>query len=173
MNDDFDLTKLAKAKSKKRINSRTKGKNFERSICKILNARFNTTDFCPTPGSGAFATIHKLPDHIIVRGDLIVPIWFDFVIECKKGYPKVRIADLFTLKGDLGDFIEQVKRDAQSIGKNWLIIFKQDRSETLAIFNLYPGMYVHQDYYFNIGGIYVSTLESLLTARDSFFKKSV
>ena len=73
-------------KQKRRVNSRSKGNRFERKIAKLLNERFETKEFCRTPGSGAFGTTHaSLPKHIKVHGDLITPEKFKFVIECKSG----------------------------------------------------------------------------------------
>ncbi len=83
MKDDFDLSNLRK--KPKRKNSRAKGAAFENKVAKILNNRFNTSEFSRTPGSGAFATTHKLPDHLKLHGDLITPKNFKFIIECKKG----------------------------------------------------------------------------------------
>ena len=60
MEDNYDFSKL---KKKKKVNSRAKGSTFERQIAKLLNNRFNTTEFSRTPGSGAFATTHSLPDY--------------------------------------------------------------------------------------------------------------
>ena len=65
MEDNYDFSAL---KKKKRVNSRAKGSSFERSIAKLLNDRFNTTEFSRTPGSGAFATTHTLPDYLKFMG---------------------------------------------------------------------------------------------------------
>ena len=70
MEDNYDISNL---KQKKKINSRTKGSGFERQICKMFNKRFNTSEFCRSPGSGAFATTHSLPEHLKIYGDLITP----------------------------------------------------------------------------------------------------
>lgn len=134
MKDDFDISKLKKEK-KKRINSRTKGNTFENKICKILNERFNTSDFMRSPGSGAFATSHKLPEHMQIHGDLITPKGFRFTIECKKGYNKESIASIFNPKSNLRLFIEQAERDAEKENKDFLLIFAQDRQTAIAIIN--------------------------------------
>ena len=81
MKDIIDIKKLGK---KKRVNSKAKGGAFERQIANILNERFDTKEFNRTPGSGAFATTHQLPEHITVAGDLITPLKFKFCIECKR-----------------------------------------------------------------------------------------
>ena len=71
---------------KPRVNSRRKGNAFEREIAKLFNTRFNTSEFARTPGSGAFATTHTLPEYLQIHGDLITPKDFAYVIECKTGY---------------------------------------------------------------------------------------
>ena len=95
MKDDFDVSPLRK---KKKVNSRAKGNRFENKIAKTLNERFDTKEFCRTPGSGAFATTHKLPEYLKVYGDLITPEKFKFIIECKKGYNEEQVSDLLNPK---------------------------------------------------------------------------
>ncbi len=131
MEDDFDYSGLQK--TKKRKNSRTKGNTFERKVCKILNETFQTTDFNRSPGSGAFANTHKLPDHLKVYGDLITPSNFKFIVECKKGYNKESIGSLFNSKSEVNSFIDQAKRDANKINRKWLVLFQQDREKIIAI----------------------------------------
>ena len=130
MEDDFDISNL---KKKKRVNSRTKGSSFERSICKILNERFNTTEFSRSPGSGAFATTHSLPEHLKIYGDLITPERFKFCIECKKGYNHLNLYSLYNYSSEFWKFIEQCEKDSKKCKRIPLVIFKQDRQPTLAI----------------------------------------
>lgn len=130
MRDDVDISSLTK---KKRVNSRRKGNNFENKVCKILNTHFGTTDFQRTPGSGAFATTHTLPDHLRIYGDLITPFGFKFCIECKKGYNKFFLADLFKDKSDLTDFVAQAEKDAKKAGKSAIILWQQDNKDILVI----------------------------------------
>ena len=92
MKDDYDLSPLRT--KPKRKNSRTKGNAFERHIAKLFNNRFKTTEFSRSPGSGAFATTHQLPEHLKIYGDLITPQKFKYCIECKKGYLKVILSSI-------------------------------------------------------------------------------
>lgn len=133
--EDFYDSKLIKSKltKKKKINSRSKGNAFERKVCALLNDRFNTKEFARTPGSGAFATTHKLPDHLKIYGDLITPKNFRFVIECKKGYNKINLNSIFNHSSDLWDFIKKAERDSEACGKPLIIIFQQDRQDILVI----------------------------------------
>ena len=130
MEDDFDISRI---KKKKKINSRTKGSTFERKICKILNERFNTTEFSRSPGSGAFATTHSLPEHLKIYGDLITPENFKFCIECKKGYNHLNLYSLYNYSSEFWKFIEQCEKDSKKCKRIPLVIFKQDRQPTLAI----------------------------------------
>lgn len=145
MKDDFDISKLKKTK-KKRINSRTKGNTFERKVCEILNERFNTTDFCRSPGSGAFATTHKLPEHMQVRGDLITPKDFAWTIECKKGYNKESVASIFNPNSEIRSFITQAESDAEKANKNFMIVFKQDNQNTIVIIKWIENIILNNDH---------------------------
>jgi Holliday junction resolvase len=130
MKDIFDLQNL---KKKKRVNSKAKGGAFERQIANTLNEQFNTKEFNRTPGSGAFATTHVLPDHITVAGDLITPLNFKFCIECKKGYNDQTIYSLLDYNSKIWQFIKQCEKDAQKMNKVPMIIYKQDRKDTIVI----------------------------------------
>jgi hypothetical protein len=131
MDDIYDLKNLRK--KPKRKNSRTKGNAFERQIAKILNDRFNTTEFSRSPGSGAFATTHSLPEHLKIYGDLITPEKFKFCIECKKGYNNLNLYSLYNYSSEFWKFIEQSEKDAEKCSKLPMVIFKQDRQPVLAI----------------------------------------
>jgi Holliday junction resolvase len=142
MEDNYDFSAL---KKKKRVNSRAKGSTFERSIAKTLNDRFNTTEFSRTPGSGAFATTHSLPDHLKIYGDLITPLNFKYCIECKKGYNKENLYSIYNYSSDTWKFIEQCEKDSEKCQKTPMVIFKQDRQKTLAIVP-YNSLYKSNNY---------------------------
>ena len=128
-----DKVNLEKLKKKKRVNSKAKGGAFERHIANLLNEHFETKEFNRTPGSGAFATTHQLPDHITVAGDLITPLNFKFCIECKKGYNDQTIYSLLDYNSKIWQFIEQSEKDAKKLNKMPMIIYKQDRKDILVI----------------------------------------
>ena len=130
MEDNYDISAL---KKKKRKNSRAKGSTFERQIAKLFNDRFNTTEFSRSPGSGAFATTHDLPDYLKIYGDLITPQNFKYCIECKKGYNKENLYSLYNYSSDLWGFLDQCLKDSEKCDKIPMVIFKQDRQPTLAI----------------------------------------
>jgi len=131
MNDNYDLNNL-RCKPKRK-NSRTKGNVFERSVAKILNNRFKTSEFSRSPGSGAFATTHTLPEHLKIYGDLITPNKFKFCIECKKGYKNQNLYSLYNYSSDIWKFIDQCEKDAKKCDRVPMVIFKQDRQPTLVI----------------------------------------
>ncbi len=133
MKDNFDVAKLTKTKKPKKVNSRNKGHSFERKIATMLNNKFDTKEFSRSPGSGAFATTHNIPDHLKIYGDLITPKDFKFCIECKKGYNKENIYSLFNKRSELWKFIDQCEKDSKQCNKEPLIIFQQDRQKILAI----------------------------------------
>ena len=130
MEDNYDISSL---KKKKRKNSRTKGSTFERSIAKTLNDRFNTSEFSRSPGSGAFATTHTLPEHLKIYGDLITPENFKYCIECKKGYNNQNLYSLYNYSSEFWGFLDQCQKDSEKCDRIPMVIFKQDRQPTLAI----------------------------------------
>lgn len=132
MQDNYDIKKLVG--KKKRVNSRNKGATFERQVASLLNDRFSTKEFSRTPGSGAFATTHSLPDYLTIYGDLITPKNFSFCIECKKGYNNLKLNHILDYSSELWKFLDQCDRDAQKISDPNvypMVIFKQDRQKTL------------------------------------------
>ena len=135
MEDNYDLKNLRK--KPKRKNSRAKGHGFERDIAKLLNNRFNTTEFSRTPGSGAFATTHSLPAHLKIYGDLITPYKFRYCIECKKGYNNINLYSLYNNSSEVWDFLRQTQKDSQKCGRIPMMILKQDRKPALAFIPQY------------------------------------
>ena len=152
-------------KKKKRVNSRRKGNAFEREVAKILNTRFNTKDFCRSPGSGAFATTHELPQYMKVYGDLITPQNFKFILECKSGYD-VTFEDIFKPKSDFYKFIAQAKRDAEKAEKDWLVVYKKTRRKPFVItskkYNISPVVSINEE-------SYVYRLSDFLSLETSIF----
>ena len=133
--DDFDLSNFTTNQKRKKVNSRAKGNRFENKVAKLFNQKFNTKEFSRTPGSGAFATTHKLPSYMKIYGDLITPEKFRFIIECKKGYNGETICDLFNNKSDVSDMIVKAERDSQNSSKPFLLIIGQDRKDPVVITN--------------------------------------
>tara|TARA_R110002033_G_scaffold54131_1_gene102494 strand:+ start:5982 stop:6515 length:534 start_codon:yes stop_codon:yes gene_type:complete len=133
MKDIANISKIKGTRKRKRVNSRTKGNAFERKVCSLLNNRFATDNFCRSPGSGAFASTHKLPEHLKIYGDLITPENFKFTIECKKGYNKENLCSFFKPKSEIRKFIKQSEKDAKFSKREPMIIFQQDRNTIIVI----------------------------------------
>lgn len=159
------LTNGEFSKAKKKVNGKRKGNSFERQIAKVLNGRFNTEEFCRSPGSGAFATTHNLPDYLKVAGDLITPEKFSFIIECKNGY-KLELDDPFRRKSDLWSFIKQAERDAANSKKDWMVIYKKNNRTKLVIvgarYPIHNEMVLNQQYY-------IYNMADFLELADEYF----
>jgi hypothetical protein len=159
--DDF----IKSVNKKPKINSRTKGSSFERALAKKLNTRFNTKEFCRTPGSGAFGTTHALPRYLKVYGDLITPEAFKYVIEAKRGY-NIQLEDIWKKNSTLYSFIKQAKKDGVASEKPWLLIYKKDRQKEIVItetkFPLQEELLFKNTYY-------VYLLEDFLSLGDENF----
>ena len=90
------------------------------------------TAFSRTPGSGAFATTHSLPEHLKIYGDLITPYKFKYCIECKKGYNNINLYSLYNNSTEIWDFLRQCEKDSKKCGKIPMVILKQDRKPILS-----------------------------------------
>tara|TARA_R110002020_G_scaffold299910_2_gene515633 strand:- start:1010 stop:1534 length:525 start_codon:yes stop_codon:yes gene_type:complete len=131
MEDSYNFEKLRK--KPKRKNSKAKGSAFERKVAKILNEHFETTDFQRSPGSGAYATTHNLPDHLKIHGDLITPQNFIYSIECKKGYNDLDLYSLLNPNSKIYEFIKQAEKDADQANKEAIVLMAQDRRDIIAL----------------------------------------
>ena len=165
MKDNYNISGLKP--TKKRKNSRRKGNLFENEIAKQLNSFFEVKDFCRTPGSGAFATTHNLPEHLRIKGDLITPKNFKFFIECKKGYNKESICSLFSHNSDIRQWIRKANKEVYD--REFIILFRQDRQRTICItkqsnFNSY---YLINQYLISKDGYLICLLEDLLSVSTS------
>ena len=154
-------------KGTKRKNSKAKGNRYENQVAKRLNKMFETDEFQRTPGSGAFATTHKLPEHLQVAGDLITPINFRFIIECKHGY-SVDFHDSFKAKSTIISFIIQAEKEVKSKpNKDFLILYKKDYKDEIVIvnksYNITPELCLNGKYF-----IYLSK-DFFKLPKDVFF----
>ena len=162
MKDNYEFSK--DFKQTKRLNSKNKGSTFERKVCKILNERFKTTEFCRSPNSGAFATTHNIPEYLKIYGDLITPKNFKYCIEVKKGYSKENLSDLFNPKAKFWEFIKQAERDSEKSKKPYLLIWQQDRGEILVI--LQKTYEISLENSINFGIIIITKLSNLLNLEN-------
>ncbi len=168
MEDNYNLENL---KTKKRINGKRKGNKFENDLAKILNKRFDVKEFSRTPGSGAYATTHNLPDYLTIYGDLITPQYFKFVIESKRGYNSFNLYDLYDDTSIIFNFLGQCEKDSEKAKKESLVILKQDRKKILAALktDLLEGQLTNIITFGECGEYCLVLLDDLLGLPNTFF----
>lgn len=125
-----------------RINSKAKGRRGELDTCKILNDRFGYGKkiFSPTPQSGAWGGGQNrekredmsLEQRIALVSDIMTPTNFKFVIE-NKNYAEFDFWNLFNERSEINDWTDQVTTDADSVGKNPLLIMKFNRHQRISM----------------------------------------
>lgn len=112
-------------------------KEFERVVAKSLGAWFGCT-FRRTPGSGAWgkqgqSRFSKASDATRdFHGDIVAPpdARFPFSVECKT-YACVELYQCLYGKSPVYDWWKQCEDDAKSVGKLPLLVFKENRKQTL------------------------------------------
>lgn len=139
------------------INSKNKGSNFERAVCKILKERFPGKDFSRVPTSGAFfgkSNKEKrclAEDNVkeVLSGDVICPSNFRFSVECKS-YAEISFWDLFNESSDLHSWMKQCKDDAYFVNKTPLLIVKiNNHKPFVGTTIILPNMvFEHRHFYF-------------------------
>ncbi len=165
--DDFMTPK------KKKINSGGKGKRREREIVKILNERFNTTEFSRTIGSGA--RIHQvghLPKHAqdTFTGDLVTPANFAFSIESKGGYDDVDLVSAFDEgHAQLDEFIKQAEHDAGASNRKPLLVWKKSRKPRLGFMKTVDLPHMNWQYRLVYREWSAVSFDELLKEPDSFW----
>lgn len=132
--------KTQKAKRKKGINSKKKGNNNENECKKILNERFEgVAIFQRTPNSGAFVGGQNFyrkeqlneEQNLLFVGDLYCNRKdLKFTIE-HKAYAEASFWDLFNEASDLHSWMKQAEHDAESVGKQPMLIVKYNFHERI------------------------------------------
>jgi hypothetical protein len=176
--------KTQKAKRKKGINSKKKGNNNENECKKILNERFDgVAIFQRTPNSGAFVGGQNFyrkeqlneEQNLLFVGDLYCNRKdLKFTIE-HKAYAEASFWDLFNESSDLHSWMKQAEHDAESVGKQPMLIVKYNNKKRI--------VYLKKDYIDSLEGVSNIDLETvfshngwncywledLLKETDSFF----
>jgi len=119
-------------KKKKKKNSKHKGKRGELALVKLLNERFDTSQFSRVVGSGnRWSQVECVTKDYI--GDIVCPPNFRFTVECKNGYNEL---DMYVATQSkvalLDEFLDQASDDANRTGKQPLLCWKKDRQPWLA-----------------------------------------
>lgn len=120
--------------------NKAKGNGFENETAKFFNTIFNTTEFARTPGSGAWMGRSHAQKRIGVaeaakdtlRGDLITPPNFPFIVECKINTNNPSYNNIIgTNDAKLDGWISEVEYDAEQSGSKFpLLVFKTPRKGT-------------------------------------------
>ena len=174
--------KTQKTKRKKGINSKRKGNSAENEVRKILDERFSFTNFHRSPSSGAFVggsnfyrkeELNKSQNLVFVGDVYCSREDFKFTIE-HKAYAEASFWDLFNESSDLHSWMKQAEHDAESVGKQPMLIVKYNNKKRI--------VYLKKDYVdsldcsnletyaiFSHNGWYCFWLEDLLKETDSFF----
>ena len=174
--------KAQKKKRKKGINSKRKGNSAENEVRKILDERFSFTNFHRSPSSGAFVggsnfyrkeELNKSQNLVFVGDIYCSREDFKFTIE-HKAYAEASFWDLFNESSDLHSWMKQAEHDAESVGKQPMLIVKYNNKKRIA--------YLKKNYVdslersnletyaiFSHNGWYCFWLEDLLKETDSFF----
>ena len=173
--------KTQKTKRKKGIQSKKKGNRGELELTHILNERFKGYTFARSVQSGAYigqsnayrANSMTEEQKLVFAGDIRVPINFKFTIE-HKAYAEASFWDLFNESSDLHSWMKQAEHDAESVGKQPMLIVKYNNKKRI--------VYLKKNYvdslgcsnletyaYFSHNGWYCFWLEDLLKETDSFF----
>ena len=174
--------KTQKTKRKKGINSKRKGNSAENEVRKILDERFSFTNFHRSPSSGAFVggsnfyrkeELNKSQNLVFVGDVYCSREDFKFTIE-HKAYAEASFWDLFNESSDLHSWMKQAEHDAESVGKQPMLIVKYNFHERI--------VYLKKNYIdsldcsnletyaiFSHNGWYCFWLKDLLKETDSFF----
>jgi hypothetical protein len=119
--------------------SKRKGSAFENEIAKFLNGIHDTEEFARTPGSGAWMGRSNsfkrsgvaAAAQETLRGDLITPSSFPFIIECKSYADAPSYNGI--IKGPdklLDKWLSEVEFDAEQAGCLPMLWFKTSRKGT-------------------------------------------
>lgn len=116
--------KKTTATPKKRKNSRSKGKGYERLVAKKLGEWWGEP-FRSTPGSGA---LHWEKDNR-VAGDIVAPVdsKFPFTVECKKREGWYFDA-LINQTGEIPSWWQQSIDDGKRVDREPILIFSKNRA---------------------------------------------
>jgi hypothetical protein len=120
---------------KQKVDGKSKGDRTELHLCKLLANHFGET-FSRALGSGSRDKQVNLPDHAkkALSGDICVPEFFKWIIECKGGYEDDM--DAWNIVDgqltQLDKFIEQVSRDAEYTKRKPILCWKRNRKPWVA-----------------------------------------
>lgn len=150
--------------------SKTKGSTFERDIAKELNKLFDTNEFARTFGSGAFVGKSNWNKRSglstdlknALAGDIIVPNWFPFNIECKNYQDSPVYHNILTSDGDktLDGWLGKSIHDSINTKTLPIVIFKTTRKGVFVALHNTVSHYVNCENYANYKTFMIMSLEN-------------
>jgi len=158
---------------KKKMNSKRKGNNTERQICKLFEKRFNNR-FYRVPTSGAVATVQNLYENAnkVLAGDIITPENFKFSIEVKSR----KEFNLWELLGEkeVPEWIawwQQASLEAEKARREPLVVIKYNNRKIICFIDK---KYINELNKNNIRFIeynqfLILLLDNLFKLKDNFF----
>ncbi len=161
-----------------KVNGKSKGNNFERTIANMFSERFAAHTGIPqsfrrNPDSGSFfggTNVSRVETHDTdwaIYGDLICPRNFNFSVECKHYKTAPTLNSI--LKEDVSDWnkwLKQARQDAKTSGKHMMVIIRYNRTETLVMFDK---NILDIDPIIHYKDVEIFTLKEVLEREDSFF----
>lgn len=182
---EVDDILLNSGKNKNKLNSNSKGKRVENSLCKVLNKRFSSLltenlswgNFNRSLGSGnRWSQVNNMSnkEKSVFSGDIVCPDNFNFVIESKGGYNDIDIISIFNDGNkEIDSFIEQSSNDAERASKKSIIIWKKNRKNWVCIIkkdNLPNNEYLTNiTFYIKYKEWIILDLMEFLELEDSYF----
>ena len=158
------------------INSKAKGSNLEREVCKIFKKCWPDKEFMRVPSSGAImgqsnkikhATIEENIKEVL-SGDIICPSNFRFSVECKC-YASISFWDLFNESSDLNSWIKQCSEDAAFANKLPMLIIKINNHKPIVGINMAIDDFEIDDHAFEHRGFFFYPLDRLLDCDSALF----
>lgn len=157
--------------AKKRINSRSKGSDFELKIAKKLSTWWGE-DFHRTPMSGGLGWSKDSR----VSGDIVVPSdsLFPYSIECKKR-EEWTLEQFLKGKGEIDDWWNQCARDGKKVEKIPLLIFSKNFDEIYCMlpFSDFNLLWTRTSLFENASYFIVNTSGKCKECRVIFFLKDL
>ena len=161
--------------------SKRKGSAFENDISKMLNTTYNTEQFARTPGSGAWmgrtnsakksGVAQEAQDTL--RGDLITPKDFPYIIECKNyedspAYHRIIQGPDSKLDG----WLNEVEFDANEAGLQPMLWFKTTRKGSFVAVKTTILSGVDFEYALKYRDYTIVSLDTFITHRTSFWSQN-
>lgn len=161
--------------------SKRKGSAFENDISKMLNTTYETEQFARTPGSGAWmgrsnsakksGVAQEAQDTL--RGDLITPKEFPFIIECKN-YEDSPVYHKIIQGPDakLDGWLKEVEFDANEAGLEPMLWFKTTRKGSFVAVKSHIVADVDFEYVLKYRDYTIVSLDAFKTHSSSFWNQN-